>query len=64
MLKLCEDWIENLSLAITIFHHSASPVMPIGDPWDGFCYLTLSLMMDYYSILLVRAKQTELYGHP
>ena len=25
-----------------IFHHSASLVMPIGDPRDGFFYLTLS----------------------
>ena len=29
---------------------SASLVMPIGDPWDGFFYPTLILMMDTYSL--------------
>ena len=59
----CEDGIEksvtritewhhkakNPSLAITVFHHSASPVMPIGDARDGFFYPTLTLMMDSYN---------------
>ena len=31
---------------ITDFHHSASLVMPIGDPRDGFFYPTLRLMID------------------
>ena len=42
----CEGGIENPSLVITFCHHSASLVMPIGDPQDGFFYLTL--MMDSY----------------
>ena len=37
---------ENPSLVITVCHHSASPVMPIGDPRDGFFYPTLTLMID------------------
>ena len=45
----CEDGIENLSFAITICHHSASLVMPIGDTLDGFFYPTLTLMMDAYT---------------
>ena len=47
---LSEDGIENPSLAITVCHHSASLVMPNGDPRDGFFYPTLTLMMDSYSI--------------
>ena len=41
---------KNLSLVITTCHHSASLLMPIGDPQDGFFYptRTLSLMMDSY----------------
>ena len=34
ILNLCEDGIENLSLVITICHHSASLVMSIGDPQE------------------------------
>ena len=34
----CEDGMENPSLAITVCHHSASLVMPIGDPRDGSFY--------------------------
>ena len=37
---------KNQSLVITNRHHSASLVMPIGDPWDGFFYPTLILMID------------------
>ena len=43
---------KSLSLVITVCHHSASLVMPKGDPRDGFFYLTLSLMMDSYSTVL------------
>ena len=39
---------KNLSLVITVFHHSASGVIPIGDPWDGLFYPTLTLMIDSY----------------
>ena len=48
----CEDRIENLSGRITVCHHSASLVMPNGDPWDGFFYLTLTLMIDAYILSL------------
>ena len=37
-----------LSLAIIVYHHSASLVMPIGDPQDGFFYPTLTLRIDAY----------------
>ena len=33
---LCEDWIENPSLVITVCHHPTSLVMPNSDPRDGF----------------------------
>ena len=37
------------SLMITVCQHSASLVMPIGDPRDGFFYPTSTLMIDYYN---------------
>ena len=37
--------MENPSLGITVCHHSASLVMPTGDPRDGFFYPTLTLMI-------------------
>ena len=39
---------KNRSLAITFCPHSASLVMPIGDPRAGFFYPTLTLRMDSY----------------
>ena len=33
---------------VTVCHHSASLVMPICDPQDGFLYPILSLMIDNY----------------
>ena len=44
---------KNLSLTITVCHHSASLVMPIGDARDGFFYPTLTLIMDSYIHMLV-----------
>ena len=41
---------KNLSLVITVCHHSASLVMPNGDPRDGFLYPTFTLMMDSYNL--------------
>ena len=35
---------------ITVCHHSASLMMPIGDPRVGFFYPTLTLMMVSYVI--------------
>ena len=32
-------------------HHLSSLVMPIGDPWDGFFYPTLTPMIDSYILL-------------
>ena len=43
----CEDGVENLSLTITACHHSASLVMPIGDPWDDF-FLSLPHTYDRF----------------
>ena len=43
------EW-KNLSLGINVCHHSASLVMPIGDPQDRFFYHTLALMMDSYIV--------------
>ena len=37
---------KNPSLAITVCHHSASLMVPIGDPRDCFFYPTLTLMID------------------
>ena len=37
---------KNLSIAITVCHHLASLIMPIGEPQDGFFYL--SLMIDSF----------------
>ena len=42
----CEDEIENLSLMITICHHSARLVMPIYDSQDRYIYPTITLMKD------------------
>ena len=35
---------KNMSLAITVLHHSANLVMPDSDPRDGFFYLPLTPM--------------------
>ena len=49
---LCERGIrKNLFLVITVCHHSASLVMPIHDPRDGFFYPTLTLMTDSSNFL-------------
>ena len=42
--------IEKPSLGISVCHHSASLVMPKGDPPDGLFYPTLTLMMDSYNV--------------
>ena len=42
--------IHNPFLGITICHHSASLVMPNGDPQDGFYYPTLALIIDSYNL--------------
>ena len=45
---------KNLSFGITNCHHSASLVMPIGDPMDIFFFSTLTLMIDSYIITQYR----------
>ena len=45
---------KNLSLGITVCHHSANLVMPNGDPRDGFLYPTLTLMVDSYIPSVIR----------
>ena len=56
--KVCKkrklSWVwgvdrKNPSLAITVWHHEASLVMPDSDPRDGFFYLPLTPMIDPYS---------------
>ena len=42
---------KNLTLVITVCHHSASLVIPIGNPRYGFFYPTPSIMMNSYCIL-------------
>ena len=49
MHYLC-DGIENMSLRITVCHHSASLVMPNDDPRDGFFYPILILILLNYFI--------------
>ena len=39
---------KNLSLAITVWHHSASLMMPDSDPQNGFFYLPLTPILDPY----------------
>ena len=46
----CESGTEKSVLRMTDCHHSASLMMPIGDPQDGFFYPTLILMKDSYSL--------------
>ena len=41
---------KNLSLGITVCHHSASLVMPNGDPRDVFFYYTNTLMIYSFSL--------------
>ena len=56
--SICEGWIENLSLGITVCHHLASLVTLNGDPWDGFFYTTLTFMMDSYNIQEIHVTRT------
>ena len=51
---------KNLSLVITVCHLSASLVMPNGDPWDGFFYPILSLMMDSHNQSLTTLSELTL----
>ena len=41
---------KGLSLAITVCRHSASFLVPIGDLQDGFFYLALTLIIDFYTL--------------
>ena len=41
IIRVRMGW-KNPTLAITVCHHTASLVMPIGDPRDGFFYPTLT----------------------
>ena len=40
----------NLSLVINVCHHSASLMMPTGDPRDRFFYPTSKIKIDSYNI--------------
>ena len=51
--RCCMRWYmrkKNPSFAITVCHHSASLVVPIGYPQYGFLYSILTLMMDSYNL--------------
>ena len=41
---------KNPSLAIRVWHHSTSLMMPDSDPLDGFFYLPLTPMIDPYNM--------------
>ena len=45
----CEGRIEKSVLLVTVCHHSASLVMPNGDPQDGLFYHTLTRIIDSFS---------------
>ena len=51
---MCEDRIEKTVPQVTDCHHSASLVIPIHHPQDGFFYLILTLMIDSYIMKLSR----------
>ena len=53
-------WQKNQTLVITVCRQSASLVMPMGDPRDGFFYPTLTLMMDPYIPILMTERYTEI----
>ena len=60
--RSCMRWYvrkKNPSLAITDYHHSASLVMPIGDPRGGFFYPTLILMKDTYNLTWVKQRKSR-----
>ena len=42
---------KNQSLAISVYHHSASLVMPIGDHRDGFFYPTLTVTHSWWTLI-------------
>ena len=44
---------KNLSLGITVCHHSASLVMQNGDPRDGFFYPTLTFIIDSHKLACI-----------
>ena len=49
---------KNPSLGLSVCHHSASLMIPNGDPRDGFTYPTLTLMVDYYIIRFLMSIMT------
>ena len=36
--------------------------MPIGDPWDGFFYPTLTLMIDSYYLKQMKTAETQIWS--
>ena len=45
--------LKNMTLGITVCHHSAGLMMPNNDPRDRFFYPSLTLMMDSYNLTVV-----------
>ena len=61
-----EGRIENYVPRDHVCHHSASLMMPNGDPRDAFFYPTLTLMVESYILLLngtVQSFPTKTYLH-
>ena len=50
IIRVRVGW-KNPSLGITVCHHSASLVMPNGDPRYGLLYPTLTFKIDSYKLL-------------
>ena len=51
ILHECQVWIDKSVPRFTIWHHSASLVMPKCDPRDRFVYPYLTQMMDSFSCM-------------
>ena len=56
---LCKGGVEKSVLVITLWHLSASLMMPNGDPQDGFFSPTLTLKIDSYSIYKQKALRCD-----
>ena len=52
---------ENPSLGISVCHHSASLLMPNGDPRDGFFYPTNTLMIYTYNMSPASRRCWQIY---
>ena len=58
--KMRHVMVSKKNPAITVCHHSASLVMPNGDPRDRFFYPTLTLMIDPFNIGRIRVNALKI----